>query len=158
VDARAAIDTIEVNRLLYRFMQSFDEKDWHTMRLCLCDSVFCDYSSFRGTPAGEIVAEEYVARRRSALSELAMQHNILNVNVDVDGDRANARCNYVIHRFRLEAAGSAGEFFHSYGRYVFDLRRDTGEWKIAAIEQILIANRGNPAIHGAFHASGADDQ
>ena len=35
-----------VLELLFRFMRTFDEKDWTGMETCLAPKVYCDYSSF----------------------------------------------------------------------------------------------------------------
>ena len=140
-----AADTIAINDLLCRFFQAFDDKDWAAMRSCLADAVWTDYASFRDVPPGEITGDRYVAQRRAALSALDMQHNFLNLRVDLDGDNASARCNYVIHRFAPDSAA----FFHSYGHYEFGFRRIDGAWRIARIRQVLLRNQGDPEIHGA---------
>jgi 3-phenylpropionate/cinnamic acid dioxygenase small subunit len=143
------IDTLHIHNLLCRFMQSFDDKDWQQMRACLHDTVFCDYSSFRNVPPAAIPAERYVAQRRAALSALDLQHNFTNLRVEVQGDRASARCNYIIHRFHPNFTGAADEFFHSYGHYEYTLRRIVNAWKIDRIAQYLLKNHGNPELHGA---------
>ncbi len=144
IDAKLAC-----NDLLCRFFQSFDEKDWTAMRACLCDEVFTDYSSFRDVPAGTIRGDRYVEQRRAALSALDMQHNFLNLAVAVAGETAEARCNYIIHRFDPAFDGANDRFFHSYGRYIFGFRRAADGWRIARITQNLLRNHGNPEIHGA---------
>jgi hypothetical protein len=142
-------DKLACSDLLCRFFQAFDEKDWTVMRACLCDEVFTDYSSFRDVPAGTISGDRYVAQRRAALAALDMQHNFLNLAVAVDGDEAEARCNYIIHRFHPSFDGVNDHFFHSYGHYRFGFRRIADGWRIARITQVLLRNHGNREIHGA---------
>lgn len=151
-DAQAA-DTIEINNLLCRFMQSFDDKDWRAMRECLTGEIFCDYSSFRGTPAGSVAADDYVAARKDGLAELVMQHNFFNLRVTIlDHEAASARCNFAIHRFLPNAPDPLKAYFHSYGHYRFTFTRANGMWKISGIVQVLLRNIGNPQIHGALHS------
>jgi hypothetical protein len=145
----AAYEKLACNDLLCRFFQSFDEKDWIAMRACLCDEVFTDYSSFRDVPAGTVSGDRYVDQRRAALAALDMQHNFLNLAVDVSGEEAEARCNYIIHRFHPSFDGMNDNFFHSYGHYIFGFRREFGGWRIAQIKQVLLRNHGNREIHGA---------
>ena len=142
-------DDRQIENLLARFFQSFDEKNWTLMRSCLAERVFTDYSSFRKVAPAEITADRYVEQRRAALHALDMQHNYLNLLLDIDGDRASARCNYIIHRFHPDFDGAADGFFHSYGHYRFAFQRTMGDWKIIAITQHLLRNSGNPELHGA---------
>ena len=142
-------DKLACNDLLCRFFQSFDDKDWTAMRACLADEVFTDYSSFRDVPAGTISGDRYVKQRQAALNSLDMQHNFLNLAIDVSGDYADARCNYIIHRFHPSFDGTNDQYFHSYGHYRLGFRRETDGWRIARITQVLLRNHGNSEIHGA---------
>ena len=142
-------DRDTLNDLLCRFFWSFDEKDWKTMRSCLANTIWTDYSSFRAVPPGKISGDRYVAQREAALSALDMQHNFLNLRVEIDDATARGWCNYIIHRFHPDFDGRNDAFFHSYGRYEFGFLQVDDEWRISAIRQILLRNHGNPEIHGA---------
>ena len=142
-------DWMQIHDLLSSFQRAFDDRDWDLMRDCLADRIFTDYSSFRNTPAETLAAEEYIARRRSALADLRTQHNFCNLEIAVEGDRARGRCNYVIHRFHPGFQGEPDKFFHSYGHYLFEFERSRSGWKIAAITQKLLKNHGDPRLHGA---------
>jgi hypothetical protein len=148
--------TLEINDLLTRFFQAFDEKDWPVMRDCLCDQVFADYSSFRRAPAATVAADGYVDQRRSALQALDTQHNFLNLRVELDraGAMATARCNYMIQRFHSLYDG----YYHSQGHYLFTLTRVGGVWKISRIVQHLLRSQGDPEIHGAHQSQDADSR
>jgi 3-phenylpropionate/cinnamic acid dioxygenase small subunit len=147
MDTTALAARQQIHDLLCRFMLAFDDKDWDLLRTCLADIVRCDYSSLRGTPPGEEAADAYVARRREALSPLAMQHSFSNLLVEVHGDHARARCNFTIHRFAPDFDGTPRTFFHTYGHYRFELSRAQGGFRIRAITQVVLQNHGNPAIH-----------
>jgi hypothetical protein len=149
--SEATTHTLAIGDLLARFFQSFDDKDWLEMRNCLADEVFADYSSFRDRPAGTIPADAYVDQRRRALQALVMQHNFLNLRVEVhpDARHATARCNYIIHRFHPAIVGGGDGYFHSYGHYRFTFVNLAGAWRIRGISQHLLQNSGNPELHGA---------
>ncbi len=139
-----------IEKTLFRFMRAFDMQNWNALLDCLCDEIFCDYSSFRGTPPGNCTKHEYVAERKTAFTQLKMQHNIFNIIVDIQADLARVQCNYVIYRFLSKYNGFSDEYFHSWGQYEFTLKNIDQHWKIAAITQNLLVNEGNPTIHGAL--------
>jgi hypothetical protein len=153
-----AAHRLSINDLLARFFQAFDDKNWPMMRDCLCDEVFADYSSFRDEPPSTISADLYVEQRRTALQALNMQHNFLNLRVEVDlaGESASARCNYIIHRFHPSFDGVNHHYFHSYGHYLFAFVNVGGTWKISRIVQSLVHNHGNREIHGATRTQGCN--
>jgi hypothetical protein len=140
-----------INDLLTRFFQSFDQGDWALMRSCLSEQVFADYSSFRETPAATLPADDYVEQRRTALRELRMQHNFVNLRVEVEsnGKTASARCNYMIYRFHPSYDGLNDHYFHSFGWYAFGFARTAGVWRISHITQHLLRNVGRRELHGA---------
>ena len=140
----------QIEKTLFRFMLAFDQQDWATLSDCLCDEIFCDYSSFRGISPGNLTKQQYVAERSNAFALLKTQHNLFNIIVDIQTDSARVQCNYVIYRFLLKYKGSADQYFHSWGQYEFTLKKIAKHWKIAAITQSLLVNEGNPEIHGAL--------
>ena len=142
---------LAINDLLTRFFQAFDDKDWRMTRICLCDELFIDYSSFRGVPASAVTGDQYVALRQIALQALEMQHNFLNLRVELDAaaESATARCNYIIHRFPSLADGGSDRYLHSYGHYLFAFARIGDAWRIARITQKLLRNQGDREIHPA---------
>jgi hypothetical protein len=145
---------LTISELLSRFFQAFDDKDWQMMRECLCDEVVTDYSSFRGVPAATMSAGQYVDQRRIALQLLDLQHNFLNLRIELNaaGDTATGRCNYIIHRFHPSYDG----YYHSQGHYFFGFAHHGGGWKIGRIEQHVLRSQGDPEIHGALR--GPDDR
>jgi hypothetical protein len=137
-----------VRELVFRFMRTFDEKDWPGMKACLAKSVYCDYSTFRGAPPGRVTREKYVAQRKAALSFLIMQHNLSNLSAASNGKSIEVKCNYTILRFHPNFNGSRKYFFHSYGRYRFFIIREGRGWRVSKIIQRLLMNDGNPKLHG----------
>lgn len=143
------LERMAIHDLLCRFQGTFDLLDWQGMHHCLWEQLHIDYSSFRDEAPGPMLREDYIARRQAALSELKMQHNFSNLLITIDGTAATARCNYQIHRFSTQDCRGQGDFFHSYGRYFFELAKRDGQWRICAIRQQLIANHGTPGLHRA---------
>jgi 3-phenylpropionate/cinnamic acid dioxygenase small subunit len=143
-------DRFAIQDLLFRFMWTFDEKDWDGMRSCLNETVDCDYSSFRGTPPTKITRGDYADQRKAALSLLKTQHDLSNIVMITRGDRIEVKCNYAIRRFHLDFDGSRDKSFHSYGQYQFMVVRLGESWKISSIKQFLLMSDGNPDLHGAL--------
>jgi hypothetical protein len=148
-----AIHKLAVNDLLTRFFEAFDDKNWLMMRDSLCDEVFTDDSSFSDIPPRTVPRDRYVDQRRAARGALDMQHNMLNLRVDVDAgaERAVARCNYVIHRFHPSSNGT-DHCLHSYGHYIFAFAKVGVTWKIARITQNPVRNHGRREIYSAVQS------
>src|SRR5579862_2869428 len=115
----SAEDRFAIQDLLFRFMRSFDAKDWVGMQACLSEQVDCDYSSFRGGPPSKTTRSEYAKQREIALEHLRTQHDLSNIVLTPLGMMVEVRCNYAIRRFHPDFDGSREKFFHSYGQYRF---------------------------------------
>jgi hypothetical protein len=139
---QAVVDTVS------RLCRALDERDWAAMRLCLADTLATDYSSFRGTPPGQLTAEKFVRLRRTGLAGLRTQHLCFNHLVALEGERARCRCDFIIHRWPEQA--NDARFFHTYGYYHYNFVGTTGElWLIESITQIAVRSEGSPELHGA---------
>lgn len=138
----ATEDIYNIHKLISRFANSFDSKDWDILRDCLADMVYTDYSDLRGTPAETVTGNAYVASRQESLKNLTTHHLSGNYEVQhVDAQQATCRASMIIWRKSGEAQ------FTTHCMYVFRLRRIHSEWKIAGITQKVLWNEGNPAIH-----------
>ena len=135
----------EIIETLDRFRESFDTRDWDQMQGCLCDELFVDYSSFRGTKE-KLKKSAYVALRQNGLHGLETNHRYLNFRVTSNAESATCECDFVIERFSMERT----DYFHTYGKYFFELTKESGSWKILKITQSVDKNDGNRNIHGAF--------
>jgi 3-phenylpropionate/cinnamic acid dioxygenase small subunit len=140
----------EIQDLLFRFMRSFDEKDWFAMRACLGETIYSDYSSFRGVPPTTITRDEYTKLRSDALSLLKTQHNLWNISIMTSESEVRVMCNYTILRFHPDFDGSRDKFLHSYGRYHFLVGRIGENWSISSIKQLLLTSEGNSKLHEAL--------
>jgi hypothetical protein len=130
-----------VARVVSRFANSFDLKDWQSLEELLTESVEIDYADLRGE-VGAVSRTDYVAKRRIALQTLDTHHLLSNAEIEVDGETATCRISGLIQRRRDE------RFFHSHVIYLFRLERSSGSWRIQAITQRVLWNEGDPSLHG----------
>ncbi len=140
----AAEDTHKIHQLIARFANSFDSKDWETLKGCLADRVYTDYTDLRGTPPETVSREAYVASRQESLKSLTTHHLSGNYEIQhADAQQATCRASMVIWRKSGEAQ------FTTHCIYIFQLKRLHSGWRIAGITQKVLWNEGNPAIHSA---------
>jgi hypothetical protein len=132
----------EVRDLIARYFQAFDDKDWPTMRDCLCDEVTADYSLSRDLLGGMLSADLYVERCRFTLQVGDLRHTFFNVRIglDVGAALAEARCNYIIHRLG-SPPGGVPDHFNAYGHYEFGVLKENADWKLSRITQTVLRNR-----------------
>jgi hypothetical protein len=137
------LDRAAVIDVVLGLARALDVKDWAACRRCFTDEIGTDYSDLRGEPPSRVRADDFVARRRTALGTLKTLHLSANHLVTVDGDRATCVSAAVIHRLRPED----GERFDTYCAYTHALVRTAAGWKISEIKQTVYWNTGNPDIH-----------
>ena len=133
----------EIRNTLSRFMNSFDRADWRSMADQLEPAIDVDYSDLRGDPPTRVSAADYVKSRSEALRDLSTHHLLGNTEIRVEGDSASANASCMIWRW------NGAREFNSHAFYRFSLVRRGDRWKIAAIEQRIYWNEGDPSIHGA---------
>ena len=145
-----------INRL-EKFAASFDLKDWDMMKSCLIEKIFIDYSSFRNTAPTFIDSSEYIELRKIAMKNLNTSHSLSNFEIDISKYKSNilvCHCDFEIQRFSA-IEKYKDSFYHSYGKYTFELILDTSEkwkevWRISKIKQEVERSEGDKKIHGAF--------
>lgn len=141
-DREQVIDTI------LRFARSLDIQDWVMCRACFTNELETDYSDLRGEPPSIVKADEFVAKRKSGLEGLKTLHVSTNHLVTMEGEEAICTSNAVIYRFAPHLAEDNA--FHTYCIYTHRLRKMDKDWKICAVKQTVVANVGNPLVHGAL--------
>ena len=135
-------DTVKIQKLIAKFANSFDTKDWNGLEDCFTASLYTDYSDLRGTPPETISAKEYVQQRIDSLNHLKLHHLVSNYEVDfTDSHTATCRASMVVWRKSDE------EEFISHCIYIFQLTRTWGSWKISGITQKVLWNEGTSSIH-----------
>lgn len=130
----------EIARIISRFANSFDLKDWQALEDLLTERLEVDYSDLRGERT-TLSRRDYVAKRRNALESLDTHHLLSNAEIELSGDSATCRISGLIQRRRGE------RFFHSHVVYLFRLERRAHSWRISAITQKVLWNEGDSNIH-----------
>ena len=142
MDEHAVVETI------VRLGRALDARDWPAAMRCLAAEMGADYSSFRGTPPARLTAERFLELRKTGLAGLVTQHLTVGHLIELAGDEAVCRCDFVIHRWPADAADH--RHLHSYGTYVYRLRRAADGWRISGVTQVIRRSDGDPHLHGAL--------
>jgi 3-phenylpropionate/cinnamic acid dioxygenase small subunit len=129
-----------IRRLLARFIQLRDDKQFHAWsELFTYDATFT-YGTVR--LEGRTAIREHVA---VLLARDEGKHLCLNSVIDVDGNRASVSSDFA----KLDpAAGGAGFVIGTAGRYVDELVRIDGSWRIARRDVIIQGRTPAPGPAG----------
>ena len=109
------------------YTNTIDTRDWALMRTQLTPTVHIDYSSM-GSLAGDMPAEAWIARLQSLHGFDATLHNICNLVVSVNGDRATCTSHVNAYHY-LEDGGEELQAFAN-GTYIHELVRVHGKWLV----------------------------
>lgn len=123
------LDVIEsrqaITELLYAYARANDRADEALMRSLFWPESTHKHGKFEGK------SSDFVGFAFKIVSGLKYAcHHISNVSIEVRGDRAFSECYYFAQhrRDRKDGTGEEDQFFQ--GRYLDDLERRNGEWKI----------------------------
>ena len=123
-----------------------DEMDWDRVHRAFAPRVLLDMTSL-GASADEMAAEEITAMWDDGLRHLdARHHQIGNLEIEVDGDRATAHCYGSAWHYLPNPAGSTRCFV---GTYDFGLTKMDGAWRIDLLRFNLKFIDGNADLEGA---------
>lgn len=139
------IDTnpaLALHQLVARFANSFDLKEWDSLKNCLADSVYTDYSDLRGTSPETMSSERFVDLRRTALQELRTHHLAGNMEIDVTQESGSMRVSMAIYR-----RDQFGQTLNTHCLYFFGVARTADGWRINSIEQKVLISDGQTGIH-----------
>lgn len=128
-----------ITELLYAYARANDRADEALLRSCFWPESTHKHGRFEGKSSDFVgFAFKIVAGLKYAC------HHISNVTVEVKGDRAFSECYYFAQhrRDRKEGGGEEDQFFQ--GRYLDDLERRGGVWKI--IRRRGLSDYTSPAI------------
>jgi len=128
-----------ITELLYAYARANDRADEALLRSCFWPESTHKHGKFEGKSSDFVgFAFKIVAGLKYAC------HHISNVTVEVKGDRAFSECYYFAQhrRDRKEGGGEEDQFFQ--GRYLDDLERRGGVWKI--IRRRGLSDYTSPAI------------
>jgi hypothetical protein len=129
-DTGTAVDELvakqAITDVIYTYCRALDRMDWDLAQTVWHPDGTADYGAnmFQGTGAGFL---EWVWQQHAAM--MGHSHQITNVLVDVDGDRAASEA-YVTAALRLPTDGGQAMEIVSRGRYVDTWSRREGHWAI----------------------------
>lgn len=142
-------DVHEIQKVIARFANSFDVKDWDGMLSCFTDELYTDYSDLRGAPPQTVSAADYVKSRRESLDHLKLHHIVGNYEADFpDSNSARCRASMVVWR-KGETEEST-----SHCVYLFQLTKQADHWKISGITQRILWNEGTASIRSGSKRQG----
>lgn len=123
------LDAIEskqaITELLYSYARANDRADQALLQSCFWPESTHHHGKFDGKSSDFAgFAFKIVAALKYAC------HHITNVSVDVKGDRAFSECYYFAQHRRAVKDGAGEEDVFFQGRYLDDLERRDGVWKI----------------------------
>jgi 3-phenylpropionate/cinnamic acid dioxygenase small subunit len=123
MDLQMLSDKLEIHELLARYARAVDTHDWDLYRSLFTDDAHIDYSS-AGAAAG--TRDEVTTFLEAAIPTLPWtQHVITNVEIDLDGDRAQVRATFLnpMQLPGVEGPSCCG------GSYRHDLIRSPDGWR-----------------------------
>ena len=123
MDVQAVSDKIEIAELLARYARAVDTKDWALWKTVFTPDAHLDYTSATSSIGSR---DEVAAWMERSLSAVPMtQHFISNVEIELDGDRAEVRAMFYNP---MHLPGMA-EMSYCGGYYHHDMVRTPDGWK-----------------------------
>ena len=136
------LDIQEINRALALYVVAVD-----TRELSLFDRVFMPEARIILGGVGEMTPASYKAMAVAGLGALSgTQHHLGLPLIDLDGDRAHARCYFMAQHVRNDLAPDP--FLMIGGWYTDDLIRTEDGWRIEQRIGTAVWYQGNPAVLG----------
>lgn len=123
---RELFDEREIRSLIYRYCRAIDRRQYDDLRRCYHPEATDHHGDFYGT------VEEFVAYVTAGLDLYeATMHFVGNLEIEVDGDRARSEA-YCLALAHLAASDDDHPERDNLVavRYVDDLERRNGEWRI----------------------------
>jgi hypothetical protein len=120
-------DRVAIREVASRYGMAVDGRDWDLYRQVFTDDAVIDYTD-SGGPRTDL--ESTVKWLDEVLAPFAaLQHNMTNQVVELDGDRARSCTYYIAHHIMLAGPGVESRF--TMGGMYKDLLRRTGDgWRI----------------------------
>jgi ketosteroid isomerase-like protein len=136
-----------IQRLRATFAHALDAKDFALLGGPFADEVDADFSAYGLAPRrmtrAELVGLFAHAFRREGLKT---HHVYANFVIDVRGETASVRSNFVGHH-RIEGF-AGGDRYTLYGQYRDVVTKTAEGWKISALTLVVFDQTGNPALVG----------
>lgn len=138
------LDRMEIIELLHRYATAIDDRDWVRLATCFTADAVALYGPVLGRQDGIAAIEKTC---RASLEPLdASQHIIGTHEIELDGDRARARC--YVHAQHTRAGTAGGDNFVIGATYLDELVRTPDGWRIRERELRILWQEGNPQVLG----------
>lgn len=134
-------DRLDIADLLARYCLALDTRDWAGLEAVFTPDASCDYGTL-GQPEGAAQIAALVSGTLRTLD--ATQHLIGNVQVEVSGDEASARCYLMAQHVRAGTPG--GETYLMGGRYEDRVVRTPDGWRLAHRRLVRMWTTGNREV------------
>lgn len=138
-DIRRLLDEAAIRKVHLRYCRGVDRLDWDLVRSCYHPDAIDDHGEYVGGVEGFI---DYC--KAGTAQFLSTTHFTGNQLVEVDGDRAWAE--HYARAYHRVPAGEDGKprDFAINCRYIDDMERRDGEWRIARRVVVVDADRVDP--------------
>lgn len=147
-------ERIDVAEVVYAYATGIDTRDWRLYRSIFTDEVEIDFSSWDGSPARRMRADDWVAGVQPLFHGLdATQHAMTNPLVTLEGERATCVMYMQAAHFLANHAGDAE--FTIGGYYTDRLVKSATGWKLCGVTLTVLWSRGNKHIMALALARGA---
>jgi len=132
-------DKMQIAEVVLRYCRGVDRLDFALVRSCYHDGAVDHHTGFSGD------VDKYVAWIEEGLSRFAgTMHLVGNQLVEVDGDRARSETYGNAHHWGEPPDDPARNFVSGF-RYVDDMERRDGEWRISERWAVREWTRSIPA-------------
>lgn len=139
---RRLLEQDAVITTINRLFRSTDELDWPQAETCFAPRVLLDMTSVTGEELETTTPAAIVETWRESLGHLqAIHHQTGNLDVDVNGNEADASCYGIAYHFLPHDTGRSTRTF--VGTYDIHLRKHRGSWRIDKFRYNLKFRDGN---------------
>jgi len=140
-------DRTQIVETIYCYATGVDTRDWVLYRSIFTDEIEVDFSSWDGSPARRMHADDWVAGVKPLFHGLdATQHSMTNPRVRIEGDRASCVMYMQAAHFLHNKEGDAE--FTIGGYYTDQLVKAPAGWRLCGVKLTVLWSRGNKAIMG----------
>ena len=119
-------------------VNAIDTKEWNKALDQFSNKVFVDYSSMTKQPGQETASKDLVGGWQRLLKKAETHHMLTNFVVNANLSSAKVTTHvYASH------TGKKIKYWDIYGRYLFNLEKIDGDWKITSMTLKVHGQKGN---------------
>ena len=128
----------QIQQLMAIYAYAIDAKDYDAIAACFTPDAVAVYEGHSHVLRGQ---GEIVAHMKLALNPFDVtQHLVTNHIVDVEGGNGQLKCDVLGQHVRQ------GERLIAGGKYIVELRRTAGQWKISRLSARSVWSDGNKSM------------